>query len=97
MATIYMDSPVGGIALAMGSDGRLRQIDFVAGGGAASGGDNPVAGQLREYFAGSRRDFDIVSYGSDGQPGGALVRFRDGALTEEVRYSDWLQAVARVR
>ncbi len=60
MATIYMDSPVGGIALAMGSDGRLRQIDFVAGGGAASGVDNPVAGQLREYFAGSRRDFDIV-------------------------------------
>ncbi len=34
---------------------------------------------------------------SDGQPGGALVRYRDGVLTEEVLYSEWLQAVAKVR
>lgn len=60
MTTIYLDSPVGGIALALGSDGRLRQIDFVAGGADAVAGDNPVVAQLREYFAGSRRDFDVA-------------------------------------
>ncbi|MBC7978350.1 MAG: hypothetical protein H7138_25475 [Myxococcales bacterium] len=33
----------------------------------------------------------------DGQPGGSLVRYEDGKITEEVLYTEWLQAVARVR
>ena len=34
---------------------------------------------------------------SDGDKGGALVRYQDGKVTEEVLYGEWLQAVARVR
>lgn len=34
---------------------------------------------------------------TDGQTGGALVRYSEGVLTQEVLYSEWLQAVAKVR
>ncbi len=34
---------------------------------------------------------------TDGKVGGALVRYHDGELTEEVLYSEWLQAVVKVR
>jgi methylated-DNA-[protein]-cysteine S-methyltransferase len=62
----YLDSPVGTLAVVVDGDGRLVSIDFLdpdrplspahpeAGQRIAA-----VATQLREYFAGERREFDL--------------------------------------
>lgn len=61
-----IDSPVGPLRIAVDEEGRLVELSFVREGRPPSVGSprllahcDRVAEQLREYFAGRRRDFDL--------------------------------------
>ena len=68
-ATIYLDTPVGRVSITANDEAIIRAT-WVRGGGAGAGAgaesppsDHPVlqraAEQLREYFSGTRRDFEL--------------------------------------
>jgi methylated-DNA-[protein]-cysteine S-methyltransferase len=61
-ASVY-ESPIGSLEISVGTDGRLRRIRFPneepRAGEGGSGPIGPVARQLREYFDGERRRFDL--------------------------------------
>jgi methylated-DNA-[protein]-cysteine S-methyltransferase len=51
-----LDSPIGPLTIATDDEGRLREVRF---GGDDAPGDGEAARQLREYFAGARKTFDL--------------------------------------
>ncbi len=51
-----LDSPIGPLSIVTDEEGRLREIRF---GADDVAGDHAVAAQLREYFAGTRRTFEL--------------------------------------
>jgi methylated-DNA-[protein]-cysteine S-methyltransferase len=82
-----IDSPIGPLLLA-GDDGALRQIRFApaqpeAGWEQADEPFGSAAGQLEEYFAGQRREFDL-----DLRMEGTPFQLRVWSLLREIPYGE---------
>ena len=61
-------SPVGPLALTVDDDGALTRLGFGRGGTSDDPRFAPAVAQLREYFAGERRDFDLPLRPDGGSP-----------------------------
>lgn len=57
--TMTIDSPVGPLSISVDASGRLQSIHFGASELSSSGDCAHVIAQLEEYFAGSRKTFDL--------------------------------------
>jgi methylated-DNA-[protein]-cysteine S-methyltransferase len=63
MSSAIYESPLGPLTIAVGADGRLRRVRFPNEGPGAgepgAGSAEPVIEQMRQYFDGARRSFDL--------------------------------------
>ena len=56
---MLLDSPIGPLSIETDESGRLTAIHFGSGDGVPANGRSRVVTQLREYFAGTRRTFEL--------------------------------------